>query len=158
MFRHLLVPTDGSDLSDETIRQAVSFARAIGATITFFHALANLAMPPHASIYGDPVLLDPAVVEQFSRAEHAYAESLLGRARAIAEEAGVLCTTDMGEHPVVHEGIIDAATRHRCDLIFMASHGRRGLSGLLLGSETQRVLNHTSLPVLVYRPSAPPAS
>ncbi len=156
MFRHLLVPTDGSDLSDGTIRQAVSFARDAGATITFFHALANLAMPPHASIYGDPVLLDPAVVEQFSQAEHAYAASLLDQARAIAEEAGVTCDTAMGEHPVVYEGIIEAATRHGCDLIFMASHGRRGLTGLLLGSETQRVLTHTSLPVLVFRrPEAP---
>ena len=158
MFRHLLVPTDGSELSDATIRQAVSFAREIGAGITFFHALANLAMPPHAAIYGDPVMLDPAVVAQFSRAERAYAESLLARARAVAEEAGVSCDTDMGEHPVVHEGIIEAAARHGCDLIFMASHGRRGLSGLLLGSETQRVLTSTSLPVLVYRPPEPPAS
>jgi nucleotide-binding universal stress UspA family protein len=158
MYRHLLVPTDGSELSDETIRQAVSFAHDIGASITFFHALASLAMPPHGSIYGDPVLLDPAMVEQFSRAERAYADSLLARARSLAEEAGVSCDTDMGEHPVVHEGIIDAATRHGCDLIFMASHGRRGLSGLLLGSETQRVLTRTSLPVLVYRPPEPPAS
>jgi nucleotide-binding universal stress UspA family protein len=152
MYRHLLVPTDGSELSEETIREAVGFAHEIGASITFFHALANLAMPPHGSIYGDPVLLDPALVEQFTRAERAYADSLLARARSLAEEAGVSCDTDIGEHPVVHEGIIEAATRHGCDLIFMASHGRRGLSGLLLGSETQRVLTRTSLPVLVYRP------
>ena len=159
MFSHLLVPTDGSDLSEDTVCQAVSFARDTGATITFFHALASLAMPPHASLYGDPVLLDPAVVEQFSRAERAYGASLLDRARAIAEVAGVSCDTDLGEHPVVCEAIIEAATRHGCDLIFMASHGRRGLSGLLLGSETQRVLTHTSLPVLVYRrPEAEPAS
>ena len=62
MFRHLLVPTDGSDLSDGTVRRAVSYARETGATITFLHVLANLTMPPQASIYGDPVLLDPAVV------------------------------------------------------------------------------------------------
>jgi nucleotide-binding universal stress UspA family protein len=157
MFRHLLVPTDGSELSDATIRGAVSFARDVGATITFFHALASLAMPPHSSIYGDPVLLDPAVVEQFSQAERTYAESLLAGARAIAQAAGVTCDTAMGDHPVIHEAIIEAATRHGCDLIFMASHGRRGLSGLLLGSETQRVLAHTDLPVLVFRRPEPPA-
>lgn len=151
MFRHLLVPTDGSDLSDGTICRAVSFAREAGATITFLHVLANLAMPPQASIYGDPVLLDPAVVETFSQAERAYAASLLQRARAMAEEAGVHCDTVVGDHPVVYESIIEAANRHGCDLIFMASHGRRGLAGLLLGSETQRVLTHTDLPVLVFR-------
>ncbi|KEF41467.1 MAG: sulfate transporter [Cyanobium sp. CACIAM 14] len=157
MFRHLLVPTDGSDLSDATIREAVRFARDTGASITFFHGMASLAMPPHPSIYGDPMTLDPVLVEQFSRAEQAYAESLLARARAIAAEAGVTCDTVTGEHPVIHEAIIEAATRHGCDLIFMASHGRRGLSGLLLGSETQRVLTHSSLPVLVYRRPEPAA-
>ncbi|MDM7951668.1 MAG: universal stress protein [Cyanobium sp. CZS 25K] len=151
MFRHLLVPTDGSDLSDGTIRRAVSFASETGATITFLHVLANLAMPPQASIYGDPVLLDPAMVQQFSRAEQAYAATLLERARAIAEAAGVPCDTAVGQHPVVYEAIIDTARDHGCDLIFMASHGRRGLAGLLLGSETQRVLTHSDLPVLVFR-------
>jgi nucleotide-binding universal stress UspA family protein len=151
MFRHLLVPTDGSDLSDGTIRRAVSFAREAGATITFLHVLANLAMPSQGSLYGDPVLLDPAVVEHFIQAERAYADELLERARALAEEAGVPCDTAVGEHPVVYEAIIGAATRHGCDLIFMASHGRRGLAGLLLGSETQRVLTHSELPVLVFR-------
>jgi nucleotide-binding universal stress UspA family protein len=158
MFRHLLVPIDGSDLSDGTIRRAVSFAREAGGTITFLHVLANLAMPPQASIYGDPVLLDPAVVEKFSQAERAYAASLLERAQAMAEEAGVRCDTAVGHHPVVHEAIIDAASRHGCDLIFMASHGRRGLAGLLLGSETQRVLTHTDLPVLVFRRPELPAA
>ncbi len=157
MFRHLLVPTDGSDLSDGTIRRAVSFSQESGATITFLHVLANLAMPPQGSLYGDPVLLDPAVVEQFTQAERSYADELLGRARALAEEAGVPCDTAIGEHPVVYEAIIDAATRHGCDLIFMASHGRRGLAGLLLGSETQRVLTHTELPVLVFRRPGPAA-
>jgi nucleotide-binding universal stress UspA family protein len=157
MFRHLLVPTDGSDLSDGTIRRAVSFAREAGATITFLHVLADLALPPQGSLYGDPVLLDPAVVEQFSQAERTYADELLGRARALAEEAGVPCDTAIGEHPVVYEAIIDAASRHGCDLIFMASHGRRGLAGLLLGSETQRVLTHTELPVLVFRRPGPAA-
>ncbi len=157
MFRHLLVPTDGSDLSDGTIRRAVSYARDTGATITFFHALANLAMPPQASLYGDPVLLDPAVVERFGQAERAYAAGLLERARGMAEKAGVPCDTVVGDHPVVYEAIIDAATLHGCDLIFMASHGRRGLAGLLLGSETQQVLTHTDLPVLVFRRPEPGA-
>ncbi len=160
MFRHLLVPVDGSELTDGTIQQAVSFAGEAGAALTFFHALANLAMPPHAALYGDPVMLDPAVVEQFSQAERAFADTLLAGARAVAEAAGVTCHTAVSDNPVVYEAIIEAASRHGCDLIVMASHGRRGLSGLLLGSETQRVLTHTRLPVLVYRSPEPvvPAS
>ncbi|MCP9900729.1 universal stress protein [Cyanobium sp. Cruz CV13-4-11] len=157
MFRHLLVPTDGSDLSDGTIRRAVSFAREAGASITFLHVLANLAMPPQGSLYGDPVLLDPTVVAKFSQAERSYAAALLERARALAEKAGVPCDTAVGDHPVVYEAIIEAATSHGCDLIFMASHGRRGLAGLLLGSETQQVLTHTDLPVLVFRRPEPAA-
>jgi nucleotide-binding universal stress UspA family protein len=157
MFRHLLVPTDGSDLSDGTIRRAVSFAREAGASITFLHVLANLAMPPQGSLYGDPVLLDPTVVAKFSQAERSYADELLERARALAEQAGVRCDTAVGDHPVVYEAIIEAATSHGCDLIFMASHGRRGLAGLLLGSETQQVLTHTDLPVLVFRRPEPAA-
>ena len=158
MFRHLLVPTDGSDLSDGTIRRAVSFASEAGARITFFHARESELQQPETSLYGEPVLLDPAVREQFSQARNAWVGGLLASARAIAEQAGVACDSDCSDNPVIYEAIIEAAQNHGCDLIFMASHGRRGLAGLLLGSETQRVLTHTSLPVLVYRKPDLPAA
>ncbi|MEB3331895.1 MAG: universal stress protein [Synechococcaceae cyanobacterium] len=158
MFRHLLVPTDGSDLSDGTIRRAVSFASEAGARITFFHARESELQQPETSLYGEPVLIDPSVREQFDQARNTWVEELLASACTIAAAAGVPCDSDSSANPVIHEAIIEAAASHGCDLIFMASHGRRGLAGLLLGSETQRVLTHTSLPVLVDRkPDTAPA-
>jgi nucleotide-binding universal stress UspA family protein len=158
MFRHLLVPTDGSDLSDGTIQRALSFARDAGARITFFHAKESFLTHIDGAMYGEPMVLDPTVADQFARAEDDYTGSVLERARALAEEGGVECATVSSDNPVIYEAIIEAAREQGCDLIFMASHGRRGLAGLLLGSETQRVLTHSDLPVLVFRkPASRPA-
>lgn len=151
MFRHLLVPTDGSDLADGTLARAVSLAAEAGARITFVHAQESFLSRPEAGLYGESLVLDPSVAQQFSQAEHDYSSHVLDRARAAAEEAGVPCSTVLSSNPVIHEAILAAASEAGCDLIVMASHGRRGLAGLLLGSETQRVLLHSSLPVLVLR-------
>ncbi len=130
MFKHILVPTDGSPLSEGTVSRAISFAKDAGARITFFYAQPDFPMP----IYGEGALIDPTTPEQFSKSAEAEARKILNSAKAEADAAG-----------------IDAAERHSCDLIFMASHGRRGIAGLLLGSETQKVLTHSKVPVLVYR-------
>jgi nucleotide-binding universal stress UspA family protein len=151
MFRHLLVPTDGSELSAAALRAAAAFARDIGARITVFHVRQSVLNRTDLALYGDPLVLDPRLVEQFNRAETHRAESLLSEARSLAQQEGVSCATDSSEEPIIHQAILDAAERHGCDLIFMASHGRRGLAGMLLGSETQRVLSHSSLPVFVFR-------
>ena len=156
MFRHLLVPTDGSDLSDGTIRKAVNVARGDGARITFLHVRESLPMTSQVTFYSDTVLFDPAIAEQFKAAEDDYSQSLLDKARAIAVAEGVACTTLTSDNPLIYAAIIETAEQEGCDLIFMASHGRRGLAGLLLGSETQRVLTHANLPVLVYRKQDPP--
>jgi nucleotide-binding universal stress UspA family protein len=147
MFKHLLVPTDGSDLSDGTVRRAISFAKDAGAKITFFYAQPDFPMP----IYGEGALIDPTTPEQFARASALEAEEILSRAKAAAAAEGVIAATDTTVNEVPYEAIIDAAARHGCDLIFMASHGRRGLASLLLGSETHKVLTHSTVPVLVYR-------
>lgn len=147
MFKHLLVPTDGSNLSESTVQRAISFAKDAGARITFFYAQPDFPMP----IYGEGALIDPTTPEQFARASAQEADVILSRARSAAEEQGVPVGTDTAVNEVPYEAIIDAAGRHGCDLIFMASHGRRGLASLLLGSETQKVLTHSSIPVLVYR-------
>lgn len=147
MFKHLLVPTDGSELSDGTVRRAIAFAKDAGAKITFFYAQPDFPMP----IYGEGALIDPTTPEQFARASALEAEEILSRARAAAEAEGVTVATDTTVNEVPYEAIIDAAGRHGCDLIFMASHGRRGLASLLLGSETNKVLTHSTVPVLVYR-------
>ncbi|NTV09892.1 MAG: universal stress protein [Zoogloea sp.] len=147
MFKHILVPTDGSELSDNTVARAVSFAAETGARITFFYAQPDFPMP----IYGEGALIDPTTPEQFARAAAAEAAQILDRACAAAAKASVAADSDTMVSEVPYEAIIKAAERMGCDLIFMASHGRRGLSGLLLGSETQKVLTHSKTPVLVYR-------
>ncbi|MEZ5625987.1 universal stress protein [Denitromonas sp.] len=147
MFKHLLVPTDGSDLSEATVNRAISFAKEAGARITFFYAQPDFPMP----IYGEGALIDPTTPEQFAQGAKEEAEKILTSARTKSEAVSVPCDTDTAVNEVPYEAIIDAAERHGCDLIFMASHGRRGLASLLLGSETQKVLTHTKIPVLVYR-------
>jgi len=147
MFKHILVPTDGSALSDSTVARAVSFAKETGARITFFYSQPDFPMP----IYGEGALIDPTTPEQFAKSASAEAEAILSKARGAAEADGVACDSDTAVNEVPYEAIIDAADRHGCDLIFMASHGRRGIAGLLLGSETQKVLTHSKTPVLVYR-------
>ncbi len=147
MFKHILVPTDGSPLSEGTVARAVSFAKDAGARITFFYAQPDFPMP----IYGEGALIDPTTPEQFAKSAAQEAEKILERAKAAADAAGVTAATDTLVNEVPYEAIIDAADRHGCDLIFMASHGRKGIAGLLLGSETQKVLTHSKTPVLVYR-------
>ncbi|NMG74540.1 universal stress protein [Aromatoleum diolicum] len=147
MFKHILVPTDGSPLSESTVSRAVLFAKDAGARITFFYAQPDFPMP----IYGEGALIDPTTPEQFGKAAADEAKRILDAAKAAADAAGVASDSDTIVNEVPYEAVIDAAERHGCDLIFMASHGRRGIAGLLLGSETQKVLTHSKIPVLVYR-------
>lgn len=147
MFKHILVPTDGSELSQATVTRAVSFAKEASARVTFFYAQPDFPMP----IYGEGALIDPTTPEQFAKSAAEEAKKILEKAKAVADEAGVVADTDTTINEVPYEAIIDAAERHGCDMIFMASHGRRGFAGLLLGSETQKVLTHTKIPVLIYR-------
>ncbi|NML27679.1 universal stress protein [Zoogloea dura] len=147
MFKNILVPTDGSELSESTVARAITFAKEAGARVTFFYAQPDFPMP----IYGEGALIDPTTPEQFSRAAQAEAERILSKAREAAALAEVTSSGDTVVSEVPYEAIIESAERNACDLIFMASHGRRGLSGFLLGSETQKVLTHSKIPVLVYR-------
>jgi nucleotide-binding universal stress UspA family protein len=147
MFKHVLVPTDGSPLSDTAVAHSIAFAKETGAQLTFFYAQPDFPMP----IYGEAALIDPTTPEQFAQSAKQEALRILDRAKAQAETAGVSADMDTQISETPHEAIIAAADRHECDLIFMASHGRRGIVGLLLGSETQKVLTHSKTPVLVYR-------
>lgn len=147
MFRHILVPTDGSELSTETVRRAVSFARETGARLTFFFAKPDYPV----AFYGEGALIDPTTPEKFSEMADKQANDILSNCEKLSVEGGVDCSCTSSTSDIPYEAIIDAAEKNGCDLIFMASHGRRGISGLLLGSETQKVLTHSTVPVLVYR-------
>ena len=147
MFKHILVPTDGSELSQDTVRRAVSFAKEAGAKITAFYAKPEFPV----TYYGEGVLIDTTSPEKFAELADSQAQEILGFAEKLCNEAGVACTKLTLTSDIPYEAIIDAARQSGCDLIFMASHGRRGFTSLLLGSETNKVLTHSTIPVLVYR-------
>jgi nucleotide-binding universal stress UspA family protein len=145
MYKHILIPTDGSDLSRAAIRQGVAFAKSIGAKVTGI-----TVSPPFHTFALDPVVVTETP-EQYAKNCAARAESYLTTVRDDAATAGVPCDLvhEVHEHP--YEAIIAAADAWGCDLIFMASHGRRGMSALVLGSETTKVLTHSKIPTLVCR-------
>ncbi|HJW26108.1 MAG TPA: universal stress protein [Rhodocyclaceae bacterium] len=147
MFKHILVPTDGSQLSQDTASRAVSFAKEAGAKITILFAKPEYPI----AYFGEGALIDPTTPEKFAELADQQAAEYLGAVQKMCEEAGVACDTVSVTSDVPYEAIIEAADKAGCDLIFMASHGRRGFSGLLLGSETHKVLTHSRIPVLVYR-------
>ncbi|QCP49116.1 universal stress protein [Trinickia violacea] len=145
MFKHLLVPTDGSALSGEAARMAVGVAKAFDAKITGIHVIPEF----HLLTYDTEMLADTP--NEYVRHARKHAERYLAFVEQIATDAAVLCETTwvVSDHP--YQAIIHAAQERHCDLIVMASHGRRGVQGLLIGSETQKVLTHSNIPVLVYR-------
>lgn len=147
MFKHILVPTDGSQLSTDTVKRAIVFAKETGARITFFFSKPDYPV----AFYGEGALIDPTTPEKFAEMADRQASEILATCENQAKAENVECKTLATTNEVPYEAIIDAADRSGCDLIFMASHGRRGISGLLLGSETQKVLTHSKVPVLVYR-------
>src|SRR5215470_2888423 len=143
MYRHLMVPLDDSPLSVESIRHAVDLARALGAKVSFFHAKADYG---GTSVGALERVIAPATFNENVAGE---ARAILAKAEVVAREAGVAYDSVIAASDRPHEAILDAAEARGCDLIFMASHGRRGIKGLMLGSETQKVLQHTTIPVLV---------
>lgn len=147
MFKHFLIPTDGSQLSLQAAQHAVALAKEVGARVTFFFAKPDYPV----AFYGEGALIDPTTPEKFSEMADRQAAEILGQLEALASAADVpfACASEVSDLP--YEAIIHAADSAGCDLIFMASHGRRGIGGLLLGSETQKVLTHSRTPVLVYR-------
>ncbi len=147
MFKHLLIPIDGSELSLMAVRKGAEFASEIGASITLLFVRPEYPV----SYYGDGAMIDPTTPEEFSKLTKTIADRNLKAAGDICTSAGVAFTVCTETSDIPYEVIISTADQKHCDLIFMASHGRRGITGLLLGSETQKVLTHSKIPVLVYR-------
>lgn len=145
MFKHILLPTDGSRFSERAVFCGVEMARRFGARVTGIYAAPEF----HILSYRVAALSESR--EQFAADVQSHAERYLAFVRATAAEAGVPCETLIERSDIPYDAICQAAKRQQCDLIVMASHGRRGLTGLLLGSETQRVLAHADVPVLVWR-------
>lgn len=145
MYKRILLPTDGSEASGRAADAGVAFARELGADVVALNAT-----PPFRVFSTDAAMLEDTP-EQYAAASHARALELLGAIAADAQAAGVPCSLEHIESEEPWSAIVDTARRLGCDLIVMASHGRRGIAGLLLGSETQKVLVHSTIPVLVHR-------
>lgn len=143
MYQHLLVPIDGSRLSNATVEQAVAYAQATRAHLTFLYAQPDYVATDEGAI------MHASAPTVFAEAATGNARVLLAKAEAAARGAGVTARSVAVVSDRPHEAILEAAGAHGCDLIFMASRGRRGLKGVLLGSVTQRVLQQATLPVLV---------
>ncbi len=138
MYTHILIPTDGSELAGKAVQHGIALAKLIGAKVSLLTVL-----PPPMSTS------DTDVAETRKASMQKRAEEIL--AAVEMQAAGFACEKILVEHEDPYRGIIDTADAKGCDLIIMASHGRRGISAILLGSETVKVLTHCKIPVLVYR-------
>jgi nucleotide-binding universal stress UspA family protein len=149
MYQHILVPSDGSKLSLKAIKTAARLAKALNARLTAVHIVPPY-MPP---VYGDPIGYAPIVIDpkEYKATATRNAKRVLAEAVRAAQALGVTCAEVIAtdEHP--WQAILKTARNRKCDVIVMSSHGRRGLAGFLLGSETTKVLTHSKLPVLVCR-------
>ncbi|MGJ7573078.1 universal stress protein [Variovorax sp. RB2P76] len=147
MFKHILVATDGSTLSKKAVKAAVALAAGNGAELV---ALTVVPRYPQSYLEG-AMTFSPEDIGRVEKQWADKAQAMLDTVRERAHASGVQVKTARISSDLVAESIIAAAKKHGCDLIVMASHGRKGLKRLLLGSETQHVLTHSALPVLVLR-------
>ena len=144
MYKRILVPTDGSEMSVKAVEGAVNFAKPLGATLVLV-----TVMEPYS--YTNLSEYRPESIEQYDERVQSEAQERLDAAKEICDKAGVVATTVMVKSFSPGEAIIDQSKRHDCDIVFRASHGRQGLAAVLLGSETQKVLTNSHIPVMVYR-------
>ena len=147
MFKHVLLPTDGSKTARKAIGAGIALAKKLGARVTAYYAID--AMPAYS--YADGYLLNRNLMKEFDRRAREQGEKYVAEVVKAATAAGVPCRTLISKPATAYQGIVSAARSQRCDVIFMASHGRGELGTLLLGSVTQKVLARTKTPVLVYR-------
>lgn len=147
MFKHILIPTDGSKLSEAALHAGLQLAKEQGSEVTVLYVMPDYS----ALMYSGEGMVAYNPSELRKDAER-MADKVLQGVQDIAKADGVDCKTARTMNFSVHQAIIQQAKDSQCDLICMASHGRKGIAGILLGSETQRVLVNSSVPVLVHRP------
>jgi nucleotide-binding universal stress UspA family protein len=145
MYKNILIPTDGSKLAGKAVQHGIAFAKGVGAKITVL----TVTVPFHVFTLQPEVVEDTSIEYEKRIKEHT--AKILGAVANAAKAAGVACDTIRVEDEHPYQAIIEAARSNGCDLIVMASHGRRGVSAIVLGSETVKVLTHSKIPVLVHR-------
>lgn len=147
MYKNILIPTDGSEFSEKVLTDGVALAKLCGAKVTGVHVYPSFHIPAEAA-YVVSDLQSPAELTGRAKAK---AREFLDRIEAAVRAAGLEFEGVALQDDLIWRGIIATATKNGCDLIAMAAHGRRGLAALVLGSETNKVLTHSKIPVLVYR-------
>jgi nucleotide-binding universal stress UspA family protein len=145
MYRHILIPTDGSELSKKAIEHGVALAKQLGAQVT----AVTVSTPFHIFAVEPAAVTDSA--ESYAKRIAATSAKYLSVVKDAAAASGVTCDTIQVEHEHPYQAIIDIAKKRGCDAIVMASHGRRGVAAIVLGSETVKVLTHSTIPVVVCR-------
>jgi nucleotide-binding universal stress UspA family protein len=145
MYTNILIPTDGSELAGKAVQHGIALAKHLGAKATVL-----TVVPPFHVLTTDVQMIEDTPAQYKARMQQ-HAEKTLGAVAHAAQAAGVACETAQVEHEHPYRAIIDTAASRGCDLIVMASHGRRGISAIVLGSETVKVLTHSKIPVLVHR-------
>jgi len=145
MYKHILIAIDGSDLAGKALSQGLGLGKALAAQVT----IVTVTEPWATQVTGEAAIAFP--FEEYEKAMAANAAEVLSKAGATASQAGVACSTVHVKERHPAEGILETAKARACELIVMASHGRRGLSRLLLGSQAQNVVTHSTIPVLICR-------
>lgn len=145
MYTNILIPTDGSELAGKAVQHGIGLAKRVGAK-----AIVLTVLPPFHTFTTDAQMIEDTPAEYKARMQKRAAK-VLGAVAHEAQAAGVACETVQVEHEHPFQAIIDTAGSKGCDLIVMASHGRHGISAIVLGSETVKVLTHCKIPVLVHR-------
>jgi nucleotide-binding universal stress UspA family protein len=146
VFKHILISTDGSPVSNKAAKAGIALAHALGAKVTAYYAIEQLQL-----IYDEGYMMNQKMIDGFEERARAAGQKRVDAIGKMAKAAGVPFASVATKASTAYEGIIDAAKKRKCDVIFMASHGRRGLSRLIMGSVTQKVLTHSRIPVVVYR-------
>ena len=144
MYKRILFPTDGSDITQKAVDTAITLAKSVGAQL---YTISVKEPFPYSAISE----MQPTPPQEFFDAQERIAAKRLQGVQDACAAAGISCQAHSVEALHPWEAIIDHAKRENCDLVVMASHGRRGVSALLLGSETQKVLTHSTVPILVVR-------
>lgn len=147
MYKHILIPTDGSATAEKAVEAGIAFAREAGARVTLFTVVPEYELPNEAALMARHMIS----LDEHNRRSLRLADDVLAPAVQRARAAGVEVDSDFVQSDRPSEAIVSAANDHGCDAIFMASHGRTGLAKMWHGSATEEVLTHSAIPTLVYR-------
>ena len=145
MFKHVLIPTDGSPRSKKAVKAGIGFAKEFGAKVTVYHAVEFVPLDAGGEF------VPSSVLEQIEAGARKQAQKYIEEVTKVAHAAAVPCESQISRPTTIYQGIIEAAKKKKCDVIFMASHGRGELASVVLGSVTLKVLAHSTIPVMVFR-------